>query len=357
MIFGYPAEATVENWFHECLIQILQSVHHCVEAGEKVPAWPDIIPEPYRHKLSSRTGIKDRLDVYVAAIRKLNIDELHLVSRTLIDQNEIERLLSAECDCETIHSMPLVVQEPIKNLFDFGFKLLTDLGVRDRQYKIIYDSLPAHVCPFCGCEMFDAPGAPRVDLDHYLAKNEYPFAAVNLRNLVPMGTKCNERYKREKNILYRKDKTRRKSFFPYGFMNRSIKVSLLRSRPFEGTNELVPLPLWKIDFVPDSEEVITWDEVFDIRTRYKRDILDKEFITMLREFSAYCKSRKIRPVSRDEIIQALNDFCDYWSEIGMKDRAFIKAAVFEMLYQQCRTGNQRLSDMIIYSVIGGMDLG
>ncbi|MCK7494405.1 MAG: hypothetical protein MZW92_26920 [Comamonadaceae bacterium] len=61
--------------------------------------------------------------------------------------------------------------------------LLTKIGIRDRRYQAIYKSAMYHMCPFCGCEYFDAPGAPREDLDHYLAKSRYPFAAVNLEIL------------------------------------------------------------------------------------------------------------------------------------------------------------------------------
>ena len=85
------------------------------------------------------------------------------------------------------------------------------------------------MCPFCGCEYFDAPGAPREDLDHYLPKSLYPFAAANLRNLVPMGMKCNERYKLAQDILRDAAGVRRRSFDPYA--ERQIKVILDNSVP------------------------------------------------------------------------------------------------------------------------------
>lgn len=352
MIFGYPLEATAENWFHECLFQMLQTIHHNLQAGEVIPDWPDIIPEPYRERLRNRPGLKDRLSDYRVVAETLKPDELILVCNTLIGQNEIERLLSAACNCATVNNLPIVIQEPIKNLFDFGFKLLTDLGIRDRQYRKIYNSLPSHVCPFCGCEYFDAPGGPREDLDHYLVKNEYPFAAVNLLNLAPMGSKCNERYKLAQNILYKGDGTRRKSFFPYN--HRGVQISLDRSEPFAGEYGLFPLPLWQIDCVPDSEEATTWDSIFHIQERYKRDILNPEFISWLREFSSWCKSTNLRPNTGQDIIDALKRYSNHLDEIGIRDRAFIKAAVFRMLLRHYEQGNERLITLINGVVIGGM---
>jgi hypothetical protein len=79
---------------------------------------------------------------------------------------------------------------------------------------------------------------------------------------------------------------------------------------------------------------------------------------MLREFSLYCKDQKIKPKSRQEIIEALKTFSEYWEERGIKDRAFIKKAVFDMLYYQCNNGAQkeRLTDIIVATVAGGMSL-
>jgi len=357
MLFGYPIEATEENWFHECMVEMLTTIHNGILDGQNIPDWPDIIPNQHRVVLKNRDGLNDRFKKYLACARLINPIELHRLNNILIEQNEIRRLLSAACNCDTIDSLPELMKQPTRDLFDFAFKLLIPLGIRDRQYRKIYDSLPVHVCPFCGCEYFDAPGAPREDLDHYLDKKDYPFAAVNLQNLVPMGAKCNERYKHEENILFKNDHTRRKSYFPYDPNHERIQISLLRSVPFEGTNAIIRLPKWQIDFSPENDEVETWDAVFDIRQRYQRDILDKEFSSMLREFSNYCNNRRIQPVSREEIIQALDDFSNYWKESGMKDRAFIKAAFFEMLFQQCNNGNERLIEVVCSVAIGGMNLG
>src|SRR5262249_39806605 len=154
------------------------------------------------------------------------------------------------------------------DLFSFAFTLLSDFGVRDTMYEHIYDAIPEKVCPFCGCETFDSPRGPREALDHYLAKSIYPCAAANLQNLVPMGTKCNSRYKLSKDII-RTAAGRRRAFFPYG--TDVATISLLDSIPFAGASG--DAPEWRVTFSPAVQEVETWNQVFGIETRFSRDEL------------------------------------------------------------------------------------
>lgn len=232
MLFGYPVEATRENWLHECLCEMLRSIHNAIDANDPPPAWPDIIPAAYCERLRTYTGLRDRLDRYTVAVLPLAAAGRKTIIRALEEQNDIQGLVSRAHDCEVFTKLPKAAREPLKNLFISAFTSLTGLGIRDRQYRIVYSSLPHHVCPFCGCEFLDAPGAPREALDHYLAKSLYPLAAVNLTNLVFMGNKCNSNYKRTKDILRKADGTRRRAFDPYNCGQ--TKVSLTASAPFGG---------------------------------------------------------------------------------------------------------------------------
>jgi len=352
MLFGYPIEATTDNWLHDCLVISLHTLHDSAQNGQELPAWPLVIPDQYRESLKGRHGLRDRLLAYHAALVSLSKEELSQVHTALAEQNDIENLLSATCNCQSINDLPESVRQPIKDLFEFSFKLLTELGIRDKQYSVIYESNLYHVCPFCGCEFFDAPGAPREALDHFLAESKYPFAAANLQNLVPMGNKCNSKYKLAQDILYTDDGARRKSFYPY--RESSVKVSLDRSDPFEGEKGLFPLPYWRIDFEPDNEEVVTWNTVFHIQERYQRDILDREFMSWLREFSSWCRSANIMPNSETGIVNALTRYCEHMETMRMRDRAFLKAAMFRMLLRHYQEGNQRLITLINGVVVGGM---
>ncbi len=322
-------------------------------AGSSIPSWPDIIPDAYRSKLRRRTKLRRYLEDYQKVAAKLSTAELAKVSSAATNQNNISDLLAEKCDCDKLDDFPEIVKDPIKALFGFGFDLLSELEIRDRQYKIISDKVSYHICPFCGCEFFDAPGAPREALDHYLARSKYPFAATNLRNLVPMGHNCNSKYKLATDVLYSEDGTRRPSNDPYGEFE-GVKISLKRSTPFARKLGCYEFPEWQIDFEPNTKEVSTWISVFQIEERYKRDNLDYEFVSWLTEFQKYCISRKFRPVTEQDVLDALDAYLVYLKGIGIRDKAFLKFAVFEMLSTYYKNENKNVKFFINTLAIGGI---
>src|SRR5262249_35404291 len=293
--------------------------------------WPDIIPEEHRDRLSSRTGLRERLDRYMVALVALRVSQRQKILTCLSQQNQIKDLVSGAADCDLLDDLPISIRRPISDLFGFAFGLLTDLGVRDKHYHAIYSAASYHVCPFCGCEYFDAPGAPREDLDHYLVKNLYPFAAANLRNLVPMGMKCNERYKVAKDILRDEGGVRRRSFDPYD--HSPIDISLNNSQPFEGLDGRIPE--WHIDFVPESLECTTWDNVFAVRDRLKRDVLNQSFFQWLGNFAVWFKE-KIGVADPDDhqLLDAIRQYVEFLRLMGLTGREFLRAPVFQMLWEQ-----------------------
>lgn len=339
MLFGYPLAATQNNWLHDCVLTAVQNVHAMVDAKKQYPAWPKILPDEHRATLKSRTGLRDRLNAYNIALRTLSSkSERDAVLAAVMDQNRIPELLSNACNCSAIGSLPTAIHDAATELFDFAFGLLTDLKVRDEHYKAIYDAAIDHVCPFCGAEYFDAPGAPREALDHYLAKSRYPFAAVNLRNLVPMGHKCNSNYKLAVDVLFDTRGARRVAFDPYN--HTKIGVVLDDSDPFGGSTQHTPK--WAIKFEPDAPGVLTWDEVFSVRKRYQRDHLDEGYSAWLREFRNWARSADRRGDTDANLVDALRRFEQYCSDSGMRDKAFLKAAVFRMLRLRCEQGHVRL---------------
>jgi hypothetical protein len=353
MLFGYPIAATQNNWLHDCLCETLQLIHVHADENKQLPIWPGILPQAYRERLKKRNKLKETLEEYHITLVKFNSLKRQRILQALKDQNEIDLLLSCQHNCEAVQKLPKEIRGPVINLFSYAFTILAELEIRDEHYYKIYNSTSYHICPFCGFESFDAPGAQREALDHYLLKNKYPFAASNLRNLVPMGNKCNSSYKLAQDILEKDDGTRRKSFNPYTHPG-TLSLSLSNSEPFAGnlgnTNE--PLPKWQVDFEPESEEITTWNDVFCIEERYKRDILDAEFNTWLRGFRSWWIARKNSLTSDQELIDEIEGYANYHSSLGFSDRAFLKAAVFHMLYTHCKNGNQRLLNFI-RSVVEG----
>jgi len=342
VLFGYPIAATQDNWLHDCLCEAVRVIHAAVDANKKYPVWPTVLPKAHRDTLKSRTGLRDRLKAYNTAVRKLAKAERDIVLDALDSENRIGDLLSGACECATIDGLPEIVQGPVAELFGFAFCLLTDLALRDQQYAVIYATIPERVCPFCGMEAFDAPGAAREALDHYLTRSRYAFAAANLRNLVPMGHKCNSSYKLARDLLRRDDGSRRVAFDPYN--HTKISVSLDDSEPFAGATENTPK--WKIRFEPETPAVPTWDEVFSVRERYRRDVLDPCFRSWLDLFAKAARRDGVQADSDAALIAALKRLEDGYEDNGLQDRAFLKAAVFRMLRYHCEAGNKRLLEQL-----------
>jgi hypothetical protein len=231
------------------------------------------------------------------------------------------------------------IRKPVAELFGFSFKLFAELGIRDRHYENIHCAITYHVCPFCGCEYFDAPGGPREDLDHYLPISRYPFAAVNLRNLVPMGMKCNECYKGAQDILRDAAGSRRRSFDPYG--RREIHVSLDGSTLFDGEDSQTPD--WRIAFNPDSPECETWDDTFQVRERIKRDVLAQSHRRWLEDFAKWFVRRTgIENLDDEKIKEGLIIYAEDMDLMGFRAKEFLRGPVFRMLHAQCCQGHARL---------------
>lgn len=363
MLFGYPIEATEDNWLHDCLSQIIHIIHDNVANGNISTDWLAMLSEPYKTRLGKilavstksnpqKLSLGDKLKNYQASLVSLSASEQNRILQVFNDQNKIAEVLCGRHSCGSIENLPESVRQPVKTLFESAFSLLTSLEIRDRQYKVIYDSCPHHICPFCGCEYFVAPGAPREALDHYIPEHKYPFAAANLRNLAPMGNKCNSGHKLKQDPLKREDGSNRKAFDPYN--HGTVSISLEKSQPFEGVKGDLgePLPKWIIEFDSAGEEVDTWDEVFHIRERYERDILNEGFNSYIREFGNYCKSWEYKPNSAEDLIKAIDRYIFFQDGNGLKDRAFMKVAVFRMLRLHCQDDDQRLIKFILDNIHG-----
>lgn len=344
MLFGYSIAATSENWLHESMIAAVEKVHSLVDEGKRMPKWPNIFPDAYRERLSGRKGLAKRLAVYTKAIKSLSSADRELVLQALSTQNRISELLSRQCDCMDLEELPMASREPIKNLFTFAFGLLTDYGVRQRQYKALCETIPARICPFCGCEGLDAPGAPQEDLDHYIPRSKYPFAAANLRNLAPMGGRCNASYKHMQDPLRGTDGRRRIACDPY--LTDGISISLNNSIVDDFAVDRI-ISEWVIDFQPTNEAIESWEEIFHIRERWKRDILDEPtFNQWLGDFRNYCRSAAFRFTADNDVTEAIDRYEQYLSGCGFRDRSFLKAAVFRFISIRCAQGCQRLLPLL-----------
>lgn len=344
MLFGYPAPARDDNWFHECIYDALHEIHRLADAKQAYPKWPAILPGVHQAALVSRAKLDDLFKAYDGALRGLTKANRALVLHALVAQNRVSDLLSNVSNaekCIRFEQLPKTVQGPVAKLFEFAYTLLDPLQVRSRHYLAIHAAMHtrirAHVCPFCGVHHFCSPSSGEEAMDHYLARSIYPFVAVNLSNLVPMCHECNSGYKRQSDMIRSVDGKWRMAFDPYN--HAKIEVRLDQSVPFGGRGGNVPE--WKIEFLPKTSEVETWDEVFKISLRYRNDLLDEEYEMWIDMFRDVVIDR-VTPYSDQKLIQALLWYEDTLRPFEFQSVNFLKLAVFRMLRLHCARGDIRV---------------
>jgi hypothetical protein len=128
------------------------------------------------------------------------------------------------------------------------------------------------VCPFCGLEGYtNLEGQSRIALDHWLCIDLFPFVAVNFDNLIPIGSKCNERpAKGDTNILKDEHGGRIRAYYPFLNHHRINTTFAYINEP-----SIVPLTDvdWVLNLIPNDpgEQYLfdSWNSIFNILVRYR----------------------------------------------------------------------------------------
>ncbi|MDX2336433.1 hypothetical protein [Brevundimonas vesicularis] len=322
-----------------------------VFTGEPEPLvdWLEAFPADKRVEIERKPTIHAALKALAEkAAEDLNDEERAAYLACMQSQNRIPALFEP---VELLSDPPInkaAFAKLVSDLFEIAFKALSPLGVRDRQYTRIYDAMPARICAFCGIEKMSPPDPqiPRESLDHYLSSAHYPFAAANMRNLAPAGHRCNSSHKLGKDVIRGLGGVRRRCFDPFG--QAVATVSLQQSRPLEGrTKKMLVLPAWQIDLLGDRDFVKTWDEVYDIRTRYELEVLDAEFWSWLDHFANWSVLEAAPPTNGAELVGLIARYRRAVIGEGFAD--FLKIATFDMLAYQCQNGpaSDRVTDWLI----------
>lgn len=356
MLFHYAVDATNDNWLHETLLQILTAGMDELDAGQALSAWPACIPAARQAALSAKTGLRDRRRLFFEAFAALNQPSRDAVRSALAVQNSIPAVFDGISPWVRLEDLPASIREPTKNLFKFAFGLLTDVGLRDQHYRVIWQNLTwAKICPFCGLERLKHPKQPRPDLDHYLPISRYPFAGANLRNLVPMGGDCNTAFKGQIDVVFDViADMRRRCCDPY--IGPVFSVSLDGSNMFHDDGTILILPEWDIALIGDDHDcAATWESVFQIRRRYT-DLLNEEYHSWIDHFGRWCADDRSGVELTDvaSVLVAISQYYDTILQEGLADTNFLKRAVFQMLRCKLEADPHahRIADWLKFLVAG-----
>jgi hypothetical protein len=342
MLFTYPIQAIADNWIHDCIQAALEGICGALDTQQAVPAWPEVIPENHRKSLAAVRKLPELLREFEQEAAKLSPEERNEFLSGFRNQNQIVELLSGTLPVPVFRNVLQPLMGAAKAVCFEGFSLLGRHALRDKHYKIIYNQLKIKACPFCGLEPFEAPSMAHEDDDHYLVKNEYPLAAANLANLVPMGGRCNQRYKGTVDILHDENHIQRKALDPYGHV--AVEITLINSHPTGGDDGR---PAWNIEILPDVEETRTWYQVFSIRERLTADVLNPRFydwISDLRDWFALVKLDS--GVDNTDLSSELNAFANYKNKHREQGADFFKGKVFEFLAHHFSNGNEPIIALI-----------
>ncbi|MER9893774.1 hypothetical protein NKJ40_17150 [Mesorhizobium sp. M0119] len=320
---------------HDALLEMLTADTGDIDNGQSPVDWPECIPAAYRNRLRTKHGLKARRQRLLDAYQALEAADHAAVRDAMIRQNELPVLLNDGLPCLRLDELPTSVRTPIKEIFEFAFGLLSDLGLRDQNYKRVYNALQHKVCAFCGVEILDAPGQKREALDHYLPIAFYPFAGTNFRNLTPMGNKCNSRYKHQQDIIVDAQGNRRLCCDPYN--SPELTLSLAGSTPFEGDQvDLVRCPDWDIQWEGgDPAKLQTWEAAFNISARYRASSLNPSFRSWMDHLSLWAAQTDRAADTPADLRNTLREFAETAVPEGWSDSAFLKRATMLMLADRC----------------------
>lgn len=110
------------------------------------------------------------------------------------------------------------------------------------------------------------------------------------------------------------------------------------------------MPRWIIKFFPETPESETWNDIFKIRERYSRDVLDPGFMRWMEIFSKHFKRNNRENISENKLIEGLRDYIELLEIDDNRGPDFLQKPVFEMIYKNCTDGDERLIKQMLEMV-------
>jgi hypothetical protein len=233
-----------------------------------------------------QSWLKNQVRKIYKVCKYLNTQEKEDFKNAFVHNNRIEEL----CD-GTITSVDLntLNDDLVKAIKPFFKKLYTQflgwktIRVNYGEKKEYYDELNIknnfNDCPCCGygdLKTYNSKG--RSAYDHYLPQKHYPFSSTNFNNLVPICTTCNSDEKGEIDVL----KERKPVYYPFAKKHPSIEVTVdvnkkVLKKLIESTDDLknkITKSEIIVDFNIKDDKTESWNNIFDIKTRYFGKIAD-----------------------------------------------------------------------------------
>ncbi|MVM40174.1 hypothetical protein GO730_25305 [Spirosoma sp. HMF3257] len=270
MFYKYPYLAShPATHLNEQIIQFFTNLK-VVDKHSSFQLSTTLFPQPLLDRLKRSNELKKLFELFFNAFKQL----MPLERLAVLDQfstiQEVELWLddiSRQPYRINNDNLPTTLRKPASDLFLYLYEN-TIKGALASHYVEFLQQLPTVYCPFCGIEKLPESDVRRADYDHWLYKATYPFVAISMHNLIPMGDCCNRDFKKKQDVLITKSGVRRQFYFPYKHYY-ELRIKLDGSKlPKANTKKAH----WSVNFTINNNFVQDWAEVFCIRKRYSDEL-------------------------------------------------------------------------------------
>ncbi|MGN7759636.1 hypothetical protein ACTJIV_19430 [Chryseobacterium sp. 22532] len=266
---------------------------------------------------------RDDIQSIYAECKKLSVKNKRIIIKTFTDLKNISDVCGGFTVPLKVKQLPDIVEKMMKPFFIKCYESLLDRslvpGDKHKYYNNLIKQNKIKFCPCCGYSSFESADSNYMEAyDHYLPKSIYPFASVNFLNLVPLCMHCNSYRKSTKDPI----EGGRKAFYPFNInpdlhrVEVEVKFSHIIVKDFQNfeKNEL------EVDLIGDKEKCITWDDIFDIKSRYNDEVrsFTKALLRLMK--------KKFERESLKSYIQILDEEIDDFEDDKYSDRKFLKIA-------------------------------
>lgn len=292
---------------------------------------------------------RELVRIFINAWLALDTPEKKLVIRAFVWENDVSKRLNnihKPILCKT--DLDETIRKPAKKLFYYLYDERFRKNYLNNYYPLFYNAHRHRFCPFCGLEKIPAPNSiKKREYDHILPKSIYPFASVNLDNLAPACSVCNEDAKKSKDIIHFQNgegnKQRRVYDYVYDhdLINIDIRLEVDTEFPDASGNN----SNWHLSILPNEDKTIAWNETFCVRQRYI-EVLEENYYDWLNGVLTHCINNNAR--TEDEIVLSIKAFASCFSSGNVENMENILRIRF---YELIANRTESVPFQTIYSVL------
>jgi hypothetical protein len=283
----------------------------------------DLLTADFEIIYNAYEWLKTSVDNIYEKCKSLTPGQRADIREAFIINNRIEDLCDGTISPIPLGNLPSVVEDDMKPLLVRFYKELLDraevAGDKLDYYNKLIEKNKYKTCPCCGLSPIESAETHyREDNDHYLSIADFPFAAVNFKNLVPLCGKCNKKCKGTKNPF----EPGRISFYAFNGAQPNIEVSVTIVDSVDlDYRTLSPADI-SISFVSDANKTSTWNWLYNTNDRFNeetRSFSKTELRTIANRL--YRNNKRKHGLTYEEI---LDDTIEDYEEEVYEDRKFLK---------------------------------